>query len=349
MNDAVAVDRQTRTVRLGDGSDLAFDVLILAPGSRHSYFGQEQWEPIAPGLKTLADAVNIRERILLSFERADRADKAADLKKYLTFAIVGAGPTGVELAGAIAEIARQSIVPDFRGFKPEDIRLLLLEAGDRILPSFDRRLSAGAQAVLEKLGVEVRLNTRVTDMTDQGLVAGGETIQTANIIWAAGNEANPLLRSVGAPMDRQGRVCVKHDLSVPGDATMFVIGDAAYAVDAEGHALTALAPVAMQQGRYVARLIRENILPASRPPFVYHDRGTMATIGKAKAVAQIGPIRTIGMMAWLLWSLVHIFFLIGFRNRLRVMFEWAWYYVTLRPGARVIIGKKEPSRPDYPG
>jgi NADH dehydrogenase len=346
MNDAVAVNRLTRTVRLGDGSDLAFDYLILAPGSRHSYFGQEQWEKLAPGLKTLADAVNIREHILLSFERADRSNKADDLQKYLTFAIVGGGPTGVELAGAIAEIARQSIMPDFRGFKPEDIRLVLLEAGDRILPGFDQRLSVGAQAVLEKLGVDVRLNTRVTDVTQQGVVAGGEMIQTANVIWAAGNEANPLLRSVGAPIDRQGRVCVERDLSVPGDAMMFVIGDAACALDAEGHALPALAPVAMQQGRYVARLIRENILPASRPPFVYHDRGTMATIGKAKAVAQIGPIRTIGMMAWLLWSLVHIFFLIGFRNRLRVMFEWAWYYVTLRPGARVIIGTKEFSEPD---
>ncbi len=343
MNEAVAVDRTTRTVRLKDGSALAFDYLILAPGSRHSYFGHEQWEAIAPGLKTLADAVNIREHILLSFERADRASRAADVRKYLTFAIVGGGPTGVELAGAIAEIARQSIVPDFRGFKPEDIRLVLLEAGDRILPAFDRPLSAGAQEALEQLGVDVRLNTRVTDVTEHGVFAGGEMIETANVIWAAGNEANPLLRSVGAPVDRQGRVCVGTDLSVPGDATMFVIGDAAYALDAEGHALPALAPVAMQQGRYVARLIQENILPASRPPFVYHDRGTMATIGKAKAVAQIGPIRTIGMMAWLLWSLVHIFFLIGFRNRVRVMFEWAWYYVTLRPGARVIIGKKEES------
>lgn len=347
MNEAVAVDRQARTVLLGDGSDLAFEYLILAPGSRHSYFGHEQWEQIAPGLKTLADAVHIREHILLSFELADRADKPDDMRKYLTFAIVGGGPTGVELAGAIAEIARQSIVPDFHGFTPQDIRLVLLEAGNRILPAFDRKLSAGAQAVLEKLGVDVRLNTRVTDVTEQGVIAGGEMIQTANVIWAAGNEVSPLLRSLDAPVDRQGRVCVGKDLSVPGDARMFVIGDAAYAEDADGHALPALAPVAMQQGRYVARLIRENILPTSRPPFVYHDRGTMATIGKAKAVAQIGPVRTIGLMAWVLWSLVHIFFLIGFRNRLRVMFEWAWYYVTLRPGARVIIGKKEPSRPDY--
>lgn len=341
MNEAVAVDRRSRTVRLGDGSDLAFEYLVLAPGSRHSYFGRPQWERIAPGLKTLADAVHIREHILLSFERADRAGKAAEMRKYLTFAIVGGGPTGVELAGAIAEIARQSIVPDFHGFTTKDIRLVLIEAGDRILAAFDPKLSIGAQQALEKLGVEVRLNTRVTDVTEQGVLAGGEIIETSNVIWAAGNEGNPLLRSVGAPVDRQGRVCVEKDLSVPGDARIFVIGDAAYATDAQGHALPALAPVAMQQGRYVGRLITKNIPAASRPPFVYHDRGTMATIGKAKAVAQIGPIRTIGLIAWLLWSLVHIFFLIGFRNRLRVMFEWAWYYMTLRPGARVIIGQKE--------
>ena len=344
MNEAMAVDGKSRTVRLVDGTDLPFDYLILAPGSRHSYFGQERWEKNAPGLKTLADAVNIREHILLSFEQADRAGETAAARKYLTFAIVGGGPTGVELAGAIAEIARQSIVPDFPRIKPADIRLILLEAGDRLLAGFDHALSIGAQRVLEELGVDVRLKTRVTDVTDQGVVAGGETIETVNIIWAAGNEAAPLLRSVGALLDRQGRICVGQDLSVPGDAWMFAIGDAAHALDAAGHALPALAPVAMQQGRYVARLIREHILPGSRQPFIYRDRGTMATIGKAKAVAQIGPIRTIGMTAWLLWSVVHIFFLIGFRNRVRVMFEWAWYYLTLRPGARVIVSRNQPAR-----
>ncbi len=341
MDEAMAIDRAIRAVRLRDGGDLPFEYLIVAPGSRHSYFGKEQWENIAPGLKTLADAVNIREHILLSFEKAERVRGTAAARPYLTFAIVGGGPTGVELAGAIAEIARQSILPDFPGIKPADIRLVLLEAGDRILPGFDPTLSAGAHTVLEKLGVDVRLQTRVTDVTEHGVYAGGEMIETVNIIWAAGNEAAPLLRSIGAPLDQQGRVYVGRDLSIPGDERLFVIGDAAHALDAKGQALPALATVAMQQGRYVACLIGKNIPPLARPPFVYRDRGMLATIGKAHAVAQIGPVRTIGLIAWLLWSLVHIFFLIGFRNRLRVMFEWAWYYVTRRPGARLIVGRKK--------
>lgn len=342
LNQAVAVDRATRTVRLQDG-DLPFDYLILAPGSRHSYFGHDDWERVAPGLKTLADAVRIRERTLLAFEQAERLTRAA-AKPYLTFVIVGGGPTGVELAGAIAEIVRRSILPDFPLIDPADIRIVLVEAGDRILPAFDARLAADAQRVVEKLGVEVRLRTRVTEVTESGVSTSADRIESANIIWAAGNAASPLLRSLSVPMDEQGRVEVEPDLSLPGDPTIFVIGDAARANGRGDEPLPALAPVAIQQGRYVARLIRKNIPPELRPAFVYHDRGILATVGKAHAVAQIGPIRTVGVMAWILWSLVHIFFLIGFRNRLRVMFEWAWYYITSHPAARLIVGRESVNR-----
>ena len=343
LNEAIAVDRASRTVRLQEGA-LSFDCLVLAPGSRHSYFGHDEWERVAPGLKTLADAVRIRERTLLAFEHAERVPKVA-ARRYLTFVIVGGGPTGVEVAGAIAEIARRSILPDFPLIESSDIRVVLLEAGDRILPAFEPRLSADAKQVLEELGVEVRLRTRVTEVADWGVSIGSERIESANVIWAAGNEASPLLRSLGVPMDKQGRVEVGPDLSIPGDPWIFVIGDGARAGGPHGEPLPALAPVAMQQGRYVARLIREGAATQSRRPFVYHDRGMLATIGKAHAVAQIGPIRTVGVLAWLLWSVVHIFFLIGFRNRVRVMFEWAWYYLTRHPAARLIVGSRTGSDP----
>jgi NADH:ubiquinone reductase (H+-translocating) len=341
MNEVVAVDRAKRIVRLRE-TEVPFDYLILAPGSRHSYFGKEQWETFAPGLKTLADALSIREHMLLSFEHAERVQPTPVAHRYLTFVVVGAGPTGVELAGAIAEIARASILPDFPLIQSSDIRILLVEAGGRILMGFDEPLAVKAGRVLADLGVEVCLNTRVTEVNERGVSAGGQFIETANVIWAAGNEASPLLQTLGLPLDPQGRVAVERDLSIPGDSSMFVIGDAARTRDTKGQPLPALAPVAIQQGRYVAGLIAKRIPPEARPPFVYKDRGMLATIGKAHAVAQIGPLRTVGVLAWLLWSLVHIFFLIGFRNRLRVMFEWAWYYLTRRSGARLIIGKKRP-------
>jgi len=343
MNEVVAVDRAKRIVRLMD-TEVPFDYLILAPGSRHSYFGKEQWGTFAPGLKTLADALNVREHMLLSFEHAERLQPTPAAHRYLTFVIVGAGPTGVELAGAIAEIARASILPDFPLIQSSDIRIILIEAGGRILLGFDGSLAAKAQRVLTDLGVDVRLNTRVTEVNERGVSAGGQFIDTANVIWAAGNEASPLVRTLGLPLDQQGRVTVEADLSIPGDSAIFVIGDAARALDPTGQPLPALAPVAIQQGRYVAGLIAKGIPSEVRPPFVYKDRGMLATIGKAHAIAQIGRLRTVGVFAWLLWSLVHIFFLIGFRNRLRVMFEWAWYYLTRQPGARLIIGRKKMDR-----
>jgi NADH dehydrogenase len=340
MNEVLAVDRAKRVVRLRD-SDVPFDYVILAPGSRHSYFGKDHWETFAPGLKTLTDAVSIREHMLLSFEHAERVLGTPEAQIYLTFVIVGGGPTGVELAGAIAEIARASILPDFPSIPASDIRILLIEAGHRILPGFDEALATKARGVLQDLGVDVRVNTRVTDVTDRGVTAGGRFIDTANIIWAAGNEASPLLRTLGVPLDPQGRVDVEPDLTIPGDPSIFVIGDAAKALDEKNQPIPALAPVAIQQGRYVAGLIANRIPAGSRPRFVYKDRGMLATIGKAHAIAQIGRLRTVGVLAWLLWCVVHIFFLIGFRNRLRVMFEWAWYYLTRRPGSGLILGTRE--------
>jgi NADH dehydrogenase len=338
LNEALAIDRAKRIVTLHQ-EELPFDYLIVAPGTCPSYFGHEQWEQHAPGLKTLADALRIRERILLSFEAAERVGQTTTAKKYLTFCVVGGGPTGVELAGAMAEIASYSIEPDFRMLKPKDISILLLEASDRILGSFHPDLSAKAQRLLAKLGVEVRLNCPVTDVTERGVSAGGTFIETVNVIWAPGNTATPLLRSLQVPLGHLGQALVEKDLSIPGDPWIFVIGDAAVCPDPAGNPLPALAPVAMQQARYVARIIADRIPPDRRRPFQFIDRGTMATIGKAKAVAQIGRFRTAGLVAWVLWSLVHIFFLIGFRNRLRVMLEWIWYYLTYRPGAGLIYSR----------
>ncbi len=341
MNEVTAIDRTRRQVILRDDT-LAFDYLIVAPGTRHSYFGHDEWAQHAPGLKTLADALKIREQVLVSFEQAERRLNTPEARKYLTFCVVGGGPTGVELAGALAEIACRSIAPDFPSLRPEQISLVLLEAGSRILTGFQPELSAKAQRLLEELGVEVWLNSPVTDVTEHGVHAGGIFIETVNVIWAPGNVAPVLLRSLEVPLGRQGHVLVEKDLSIPGDPSIFVIGDAALILDVNGHPLPALAPVAMQQAKYVARLISYQVPSEEREAFRYVDRGRLATIGKAKAVAEIGRFRTAGMFAWLVWSVVHIFFLIGFRNRFRVMSEWVWYYLTFRPGARLIYSRMPP-------
>jgi NADH dehydrogenase len=337
LGDVLAVDRDHRQVVLADDR-IAFDYLVAAPGSRHSYFGHPEWESFAPGLKTVADAVQIRERLLLSFEEAERVQSRPGGKIHLTFAIVGGGPTGVELAGAISEIACKTILPDFPSLHPHDLSFLLLEGGDRILAGFHPALSQRAETILKDLGVDILLNTKVTDVQEGGVVAGGQLIQTASVIWAAGNEASPLLASLKVPLDRQGRVIVERDLTVPGEPMIFVIGDAASAVWQDNQPLPALAPVAMQQARYVARVIRQAIPHSRRPTFLYKDRGKMATVGKARAIVELKRFRFAGILAWLLWAVVHIFFLIGFRNRFRVMSEWIWYYVTYQPGARLIFG-----------
>jgi NADH:quinone reductase (non-electrogenic) len=336
MDEVLSVDRAARLVRLRDSAPIAFDILIMAPGSRHSYFGHDGWEQFAPGLKTLADAVRLREKMLLAFEEAERRRTATGTQDRLTFVIVGGGPTGVELAGALAEIGRKAMGPDFPTLRLDDLAILLVEGGSRILPGFSADLSAKAAAALERMGVTVTLYSPVSEIRADGVMIGSEFVRSTNIIWAAGNRASPLLASLAVLRDGSDRIKVQPDLTIPGDPWIFVIGDAAHCTGPDGNPLPGLAPVAMQQGRYVATLIREETAPDQRRPFAYADRGTLATIGRAQAVAQIGLLRLSGLVAWLLWCVVHIFFLIGFRNRVRVMSEWMWYYLTFKPGARVI-------------
>jgi NADH dehydrogenase len=336
MDEVLSIDRPARLVWLKESEPIAFDVLIAAPGSQISYFGNDAWEESAPGLKNLADAAYLREKMLLAFEEAERRQVSADTRERLTFVIVGGGPTGVELAGALAEIAWKAMGPDFPSLRRDDLDILLIEGGPRILPGFTPDLSAKAATALGRKGVTIKLNSLIGDIQVDGLVIGGEFVRSTNVIWAAGNKASPILTSLAAPQDRSGRVKVQQDLTIPGDPWIFVIGDAAHCADAEGSPLPAVAPVAVQQGRYVASLIREAVAPDQRSPFVYADRGMLATIGRAQAVAQIGFFRLSGLPAWLLWCGVHIFLLIEFRSRVRVMSEWFWYYLTFKPGARII-------------
>lgn len=337
LAEAVAVDVNARKVLMRDG-ELSYDFLIVATGATHSYFGHEGWEPWAPGLKTLEDALEIRRRILLAFERAERETAEARRRALLTFVIVGGGPTGVELAGAIAEISRQVMVQDFRAIDPREARIILVEAGPRILPTFPEDLSAKAEASLEKLGVEVCKGCAVTAVLSQEVVLGERRIQAATTLWAAGVKASPLARSLGASLDGVGRVLVEPDLSVPGHPEVFVIGDLAAFLHQTGKLLPGVAPVAIQQGRHAAR----NILRAFRGelslPFRYAEKGSLATIGRAAAVADFGWIKLSGFLAWIVWLCVHIFFLIGFRNRFVVLFEWAWAYLTFQRAARLITG-----------
>ena len=316
---------------------MSFDVLIVAPGSRHAYFGHDEWEPLAPGLKTLTDAVRMREKMLLAFEEADRRRSAGSQDEQLTFVIVGGGPTGVELAGALAEIGRKAMGPDFPTLRLQDLRILLVEGGPRILPGFSAHLSAKAEAALSRMGVTIRLNSLVSAVREDGVMIGQEFVPSAGIIWAAGNKASLLLATLGAAQDEVGRVKVNPDLTIPGEPWMFVLGDAANCTGADGEPLPGLAPVAIQEGRYVAEVIQQDKTPAERRPFTYVDRGMLATIGRAQAVAQIGRLQISGLLAWLLWCIVHIFFLIGVRSRLRVMSEWIWYYITFKPGARLLF------------
>ncbi len=335
MSEVLSVNKEESFIQITDRK-IYFDYLILAPGSSHSYFGNENWENYAPGLKTLNNALFIREKILLSFEEAEILENKNLRERYLTFVIIGGGPTGVEMAGAIAEIAKQTMLKDFRNLDPKETKIYLVEAGSRILPAYSEKLSSIAEKDLENLGVKVLVNTKVTNVSEDGVLFGNEFIQTKNIIWAAGNEASPLLKSLKIPLDRIGRVQVKRDLSIENFPNIFVIGDAAYYTNEKGEALPGIAPVAMQEGKYVAELIENNLPPDQRKPFIYFDKGIMATIGKAKAVAKIRNLEFSQMPAWFLWSFVHIFFLITFRNRFRVMAEWIWYYFTSRRGVRLI-------------
>lgn len=327
----------THSKVLCDDGVYSYDALILAPGTRHAYFGHDEWESVAPGLKNLEDALLIRERMLATFEEAENVIGTPLLAPLLTFVIVGGGPTGVELAGAIAEIALRTMLPDFPKLSRRDINVLLLEGGPRLLPAFDEALSAHAKVDLEKLGATVRLDTRVTNVDDNGVtLADGTLVRSRNVIWAAGNAASPLLALAGIPCDGQGRAIVESDCSVANYDNVFVIGDAACFKAEDGSVLPGVAQVALQQGAFVAGLLGKYHTARPRPIFQYNDKGSMATIGRAKAVAQIKRLKLTGFLAWMMWALIHITFLIGFRNRIKVLVEWLWYYVSFQPGARLI-------------
>lgn len=332
------VDRQRRTVEV-DGHEIEYDQLVLATGSRHAYFGHDEWERVAPGLKKIDDATGIRRRILTAFEHAEAMAPAEDRRRFLTFVVIGAGPTGVEMAGAIAELAHVALRHDFRTIDPREARIVLVEAGPRVLPAFPLELSAAAQKALDRLHVEVRLGTPVSNCDETGVTIGADHLPAATIVWAAGVAASPAARWLGTEADPVGRVVVGPDFTVPGHPEIFVIGDTAHALDANGKLLPGLAPVAKQQGAYVARVLRARIAGKRPPgPFRYRDWGTMATIGRRAAVADFGWLRLSGTLAWLMWGLVHVSFLIGFRNRLVVMLDWIWSYLTFQSGARLIVG-----------
>ena len=339
MNEVTSIDKENQLVKMEDDS-LYFDYLILAPGSRHSYFGNDNWEKHAPGLKTLEDALTIRERILVAFEQAERSYHTKDYHKHLNFVIVGGGPTGVELAGAIAEITEKTMLPDFPVIRKEDVNIYLIEANKDVLGPYTDNLRKYTYETLQKMGVNVLLETMVSEIGDGYVETSSGKLNSSNIIWAAGNEASPLLKTLNCELDKGGRAVVNNDLTIKEYKNIFVIGDAANYSDDEGNPLPAVAQVAMQQARYVAKVISEKLSPDERQKFKYTDKGSMATIGKAKAVAMFKGQNVSGWFAWLIWSVVHIFYIIGFRNRFRVMIEWFWYYITQKPGARLIIKNK---------
>ena len=347
LDEIIGVDRHAQDVRTKAGRSIPFDYLILASGARHSYFGKDNWEADAPGIKTVDDATRLRAKILLAFERAEVEADPATRAALLTFVIVGGGPTGVEMAGAIAELARKSIRDDFRAIAPGTTRIVLVEAGPRLLPSFPQSLSSEAKRVLEAMHVEVRLDVPVTDITADSVTLGtapnGERIATRTAMWAAGVRASPVGEWLGGATDRAGRVAVTSDFSVAHSPNIFVIGDAAAFADAQGKMLPGIAPAAKQAGAYVAKLIAARVSGHRAPaPFVYWDYGNLAAIGRTNAVADFGWIRLTGFLGWLLWSGAHIYFLIGFRNRFVVAASWAWSYLTYQRGARLITGDDAP-------
>jgi NADH dehydrogenase len=324
---------------LTDERRVAYDQLIIATGARHGYFNHEEWERFAPGLKKIDDATDIRGRILLAFERAENSSDERERQRLLSFVIVGGGPTGVEMAGAIAELARKALSIDFRNIDPRSARIVLVEGGSRVLANFPESLSAVAKRALEKLGVEIRLGARVSRCDPEGVIITNERIEAHTIIWAAGVMASPAAKWLDAEKDAAGRVVVGLDLTLPSHPDIFVIGDTALAKAEDGKPLPGIAPVAKQQGAYAARVIAARVQGRLAPkPFRYRHLGTMATIGRRSAVADFGKFRLSGFSAWLLWGLVHVYFLVGFRNRIAVMMGWLWAYLTFGRGARLITG-----------
>ena len=330
-----AVDVAAKKVSTGEG-EIFYDYLIVATGARHSYFGKDEWERLAPGLKSLEDAIEIRRRLLLAFEYADKIADEAARRAAMTFAIIGGGPTGVEMAGAIAEIARYTLAQDFRHINPSDARVILIEGDKRVLSAFPEDLSARALEQLQALGVEVITGEHAKNLTEAGLEVAGKFIACRVKIWAAGNTASALGQSLGAPVDRAGRVIVNPDLTIPDHPEVQVIGDLANFSHQSGKPLPGVSPVAMQQGRHAARNILAQIDGRKPQRFWYWDKGSMATIGRNKAVADLNFVHVSGLFAWLVWAFIHVIFLVGFRNRVAVLLQWAWAYVTFNKGARLI-------------
>jgi NADH dehydrogenase len=330
------VDAQAKRVLLDDGDGLPYDTLIVATGARHAYFGHDEWEPFAPGLKTLEDATTLRRRILVAFERAERETDPQRRAALLTFVIIGAGPTGVELAGTIAELAQDTLPPDFRNIDTHKTRVVLIEAGPRVLAGFPDDLSAYAQRALESIGVEVMLGQAVTECNADGVVYGGNRLDTKTIIWAAGVRASPAAEWLGAPADRAGRLQVLPDLTVPGYPDIFAVGDTVTIDGPDGKPVPGIAPAAKQQGRYVADTIKARLSGGTPAPFRYQHAGSLAQIGKRKAVIDFGRIKLRGTVAWWIWGIAHIYFLIGLRNRLSVAISWLWIHARDQRAARLI-------------
>jgi NADH dehydrogenase len=336
LGDVVGIDCAAKIVHLkNEAHPLRFDYLIIAAGSRHAYFGHDDWEPLAPGLKTIEDATEIRRRFLLAYENAELAEDESRRRALMTFVVVGGGPTGVELAGAFPAIAQRALKNDFRKINTADTRVILLEGGDRILPGFPPELSQRAAKDLNDLGVEVRTKSIVTKIEDDAVYVGSEKIDACTTFWAAGNAASPLGKMLGAPVDRAGRVKVERDLSVPGCKDVFVVGDLAY-FEQDGRLVPGVAPAAMQQGRHAARNIRKRLRGDETKPFHYFNKGDLATIGRSRAIADFGFLQIVGFPAWWLWLFLHIMYLVGFRNRLSVMLQWAYAYITYGRGVRLI-------------
>ncbi|MFZ5893888.1 MAG: NAD(P)/FAD-dependent oxidoreductase [Myxococcota bacterium] len=341
LANATRVDMAARRVELGEAPALQYDYLVMACGSRTNYFGHDDWQNVAPGLKDIEDAIEIRRRVLLAFEAAERETDPAAQRRHLTFVVIGGGPTGVELAGAIAELAGYVLSRDFRSIRPEATRVVLIEGSPRVLGTFSPSLSERAKKSLEEMGVQVLTGARVTRIDAGGVVFGDTRIEAATVLWAAGVSASPLNQSLGAPLDRAGRVRVEQNCSVPGHPEVFCIGDAALFIpEGSDEPLPGVSPVAMQQGRFVARQIQRSLKKNhSLERFRYLDKGSMATIGRSRAVAELGRLQLSGFAAWLFWLLVHIYYLIDFRSRILVLINWAWAYLAYERGARLITGR----------
>ena len=335
------VDLAQKRVETRETPPLDYDYLVVATGAENSYFGHDEWARVAPGLKDLDDAVEVRRRVLVAFEAAERETNPALQRQHLTFVVIGGGPTGVELAGAIAELATFVLARDFRAIHSDATRVVLVEGSDRVLSGFDAKLSALAAKSLAEMGVEVRTGLRVTAIDEGGVSCGAERISASTVLWAAGVRGSSLCQTLGLPVDRAGRVLVQQDCSLTGQADAFVIGDAAaFITEGAEHGLPGVSPVAMQQGRFVARQIARSVVGAPRQRFKYVDKGSMATIGRSRAVAQVGKLQLSGFLAWMAWLSVHIFYLIDFRNRLVVLLDWAWAYFSYRRGSRLITGRR---------